>query len=260
MKIQQCLKVQDCQFKFSVFQQTKEANRLKVNKKNPAVLPKISAEGKSYVQYGLQQIFYLYKYLACFDTGNKVLTLLTTLLRLSAKLLYRMFQCGNLLSVWNKRSLSNSNHIRSDERNDCTFLVENTSIIIKLSLTLSYQLVDHEININIFQLYSFSSLFPPLPPIQRWYFNFNFILERFSQMRMISLQFWFKKFAKNYAAAGQYVVMSSYNVYQYTGQWGQARPANIAFQPSLMVINNLFRLYRGALNWHQRQFFLKICE
>ena len=40
-------------------------------------------------------------------------------------------------------------------------------------------------------------------------------------MKMISLQFWFKKFVKNYAAVDQYVVMSSYNVYQYTGQGGQ---------------------------------------
>ena len=40
-------------------------------------------------------------------------------------------------------------------------------------------------------------------------------------MKIISLQFWFKKFLKNYAAVDQYdVVMSSYNVYQYTGQEG----------------------------------------
>ena len=55
MKIQQCLQVEDCQFKFSVFQQTKEANRLKVNKKNPAVYyRKITAKGKSNLQYYLQ--------------------------------------------------------------------------------------------------------------------------------------------------------------------------------------------------------------
>ena len=52
-------------------------------------------------------------------------------------------------------------------------------------------------------------------------------------MKIISLQFWFRKFLKKYAAVGQYVVMSSYNVYQYTDQRG--RPTNITFQHSMMV-------------------------
>ena len=75
MKIQQCLQVEDCQFKFSVFQQTKEANRLKVNKK---ILQYITE--KSLLKENLtsniiyNQTFYLSKYQASYNThtGNRL--------------------------------------------------------------------------------------------------------------------------------------------------------------------------------------------